>query len=90
MKLKMKKHILIGCEKLNIVFHTVNNFKSNQKNTFEEINFDKIDIKNVLIYDRIGDHNIYCNFLIYYFNKNKVSIDVLLPNYNNIDKKINI
>jgi len=87
-EIKDEKHILIGCEKLNIVFHTVNNFKSNQKNTFEEINFDKIDIKNVLIYDRIGDHNIYCNFLIYYFNKNKVSIDVLLPNYNNIDKKL--
>jgi len=84
-----KDNILIGCEKLNIVFHTVNNFISNQKNTFiKEINFDKIDIKKVLIYDRIGDHNIYCNFLIYYFNKNKVSIDVLLPNYDNIDKKL--
>ena len=81
--------VLNKCKELNIEFNILN--ESTDTDVLidnEPINFNNISLKRILLYDKIGKHNIYFNFFINYFNKNNIIVDVCLPSYNHIDEKL--
>lgn len=80
--------VLNKCKELNIEFNILNLSIDTNILIEDNINFNNINIKRILLYDKIGKHNIYFNFFINYFNKNNIIVDVYLPSYNHIDEKL--
>ncbi len=87
-----KNDVLKNCISLNIEFNILNeSILTTNKNKLVEkniINFNNINLKRILLYDNIGNHNIFFNFFIDYFNKKNIIVDVFLPVYIDINEKL--